>query len=97
MDASVLHEACSINNWLEDFRDITIPTNIVKVPQKLLEYFRDDLMILPTECQKSENDDTWGDDGDDDQVEVIVSRIIAIEHVHYWRFSFSFRFRNSRR
>lgn len=69
MDAAAQYHACSIENWYEDFQDVTIRTNIVKIPQDVLNYFRDDLMVLPKECYVDENDE-WSDDEDEAAVEV---------------------------
>lgn len=72
MDAAAQYHACSIENWYEDFQDVTIPTNIVKIPQNVLQYLRADAMILPSECyteQQVENGD-WSEDEDDDAMHV---------------------------
>lgn len=69
MDKAALYQACSIENWYEDFQDVTIRTNIVKIPQDVLKYLRDDVMVLPKECY-SAGDDEWSDDDDDEAVEV---------------------------
>lgn len=74
MDAAAQYHACSIENWYEDFQDVTIRTNIVKIPQDVLSYFRDDLMILPKECYLDENDE-WSDDEDEAAVEVCAPSI----------------------
>lgn len=76
MDSSALYEACSIENWYEDFQDVTIRTNIVKIPRNVLNYFRDDLMVLPKECY-AEVVDEWSDEEGEDAVEVGSTRITA--------------------
>lgn len=73
MDAAAQYHACSIENWYEDFQDVTLRTNIVKIPQNVLSYFRADEMILPSECYaaQAENGD-WSEDEDEDAVQVSV-------------------------
>lgn len=75
MDDSELFQACSIDKWYEDFQDITIRTNIVKLSKELLEYFRDEIVILPKECFP-ENDEWTDDEEDEDQIEVNVIRFM---------------------
>lgn len=41
---------CSINNWYEQFEKIAIKSYIVKLDSTILDYLRDDLLILPKEC-----------------------------------------------
>lgn len=69
MDAAAQYHACSIENWYEDFQDVTIRTNIVKIPKNVLSYFRADFMVLPSECYSTENEE-WSEDEDEDAIQV---------------------------
>lgn len=41
---------CSYQNWYEDFRKNSIKSFVLPIPQKVLEYLRQDFFILPKEC-----------------------------------------------
>ncbi|XP_055691843.1 cell division cycle protein 123 homolog [Lutzomyia longipalpis] len=43
-------EACSFGNWYEKFEKITIKSFLLPIPNDILDYLRDDIIILPREC-----------------------------------------------
>lgn len=83
MDAAAQYHACSIENWYEDFQDVTIRSNIVKLPRDVLNYFRSDVMILPSECyaHQAENGD-WSEDEDDEAVQVGSVAVRGCVYIH---------------
>uniref|UniRef100_A0A8D8GFX3 Cell division cycle protein 123 homolog n=1 Tax=Culex pipiens TaxID=7175 RepID=A0A8D8GFX3_CULPI len=69
--------ACMLVNWYDQFRKNTIKTQIVPVPDDVLEYLRQDLVILPKECSvlsssdtsKTKHFNTYNDEFSDDEDE----------------------------
>lgn len=74
--------ACMLVNWYDQFRKNTIKAQIVPVPDDVLEYLRQDLVILPKECSVLSSSDTsktkhfntyndeFSDDEEDDEEEL---------------------------
>ena len=46
-------KACIFTNWYEDFGKISIRSVALKIPDDVLEYLRNELLILPKECNQS--------------------------------------------
>lgn len=44
-------KACSIGTWYNVFKKISISTQLVKIPENVLQYLRDDMILLPKECE----------------------------------------------
>lgn len=78
--------ACAYTNWYKKFRKITLDSVCIPLPDEIVKYLLDEIIILPKECySKDDNDDTFGDvnvaggsnavddDDDDDEDEVVVS------------------------
>jgi len=49
--------ACSLPAWYPQFEKVTIQTEIIPLPQLVLEYFLEDgQLVLPSECNKEQSD-----------------------------------------
>uniref|UniRef100_A0A1B0D129 Uncharacterized protein n=1 Tax=Phlebotomus papatasi TaxID=29031 RepID=A0A1B0D129_PHLPP len=59
--------ACSFNNWYSQFEKITIKSFIVPIPNHVLDYLRDDMIIMPRECLDPTEDD---DDASEEEIRV---------------------------
>lgn len=57
--------ACSYTNWSKKFRKITLESVCIALPDQMVKYLLDEIIILPKECYGNEPDDTFGDDADD--------------------------------
>lgn len=44
-------KVCSIGSWYNEFKKISIKTQLLPIPPNVLQYFRDDMIILPKECE----------------------------------------------
>lgn len=74
--------ACSYTNWNKKFRKITYNSICIPLPEHIVKYFLDEVIILPKECyddneeDKSEfstiaaTDDSYNEEEDDDEIEV---------------------------
>ncbi|GAB0091055.1 Cell division cycle protein 123 homolog [Sergentomyia squamirostris] len=63
--------ACSFPNWYENFEKITIKSYIIPIPANVLDYLRDDMIILPKECipdDEENNDDQEEDEEEEDVI-----------------------------
>lgn len=45
----------SFAEWYKDFKKISIRSHIVQIPENVLEYLKDEMIVLPKECQEHEN------------------------------------------
>uniref|UniRef100_A0A336LZQ5 CSON005131 protein n=1 Tax=Culicoides sonorensis TaxID=179676 RepID=A0A336LZQ5_CULSO len=60
----------SFPEWYKDFKKISIRSHIVQIPENVLEYLRDEMIVLPKECQENENSTkNIGDDYLDEDTE----------------------------
>ena len=64
--------ACSYSSWYNDFQKITIKSHCEPIPQALVDYFLDEIIILPKECYATETD-LPEDDDEDGALEMEVS------------------------
>lgn len=54
---------CAYTNWYKKFRKITLDSVCVPVPEEILKYFLDEIIILPKECYKNDDDNENAFDG----------------------------------
>ncbi|XP_055380916.1 cell division cycle protein 123 homolog [Condylostylus longicornis] len=68
MDTQSKLDICSFKSWYKKFEKITIPSICIHIPKDVLEYFRDELVILPKECYTSivEEDSEWDNEINED-------------------------------
>lgn len=68
---------CSYQNWYEQFSTITLKSVFVPIPQTIIDYLLDEIIILPKECY-GENDQSFctGNNAtvEDDELNVPVVR-----------------------
>uniref|UniRef100_A0A1L8DDE0 Uncharacterized protein n=1 Tax=Nyssomyia neivai TaxID=330878 RepID=A0A1L8DDE0_9DIPT len=50
--------ACSFSNWYDKFEKITIKSFLIPIPNHVLDYLRDDIIILPKECIPDDEETT---------------------------------------
>lgn len=72
--------ACAYTNWYKKFRKITFESECIALPDEIVKYLLDEIIILPKECYSNDDDDAFGDDNgvdiednDDDEAEAVVS------------------------
>lgn len=88
--------ACSYTNWYENFHKITLESICIPLPDRIVDYLRDEIIILPKECYGHEEPTTvdqsagssFGDDDGDDE-EVIIFRIRLIRFNNPFTFIFA--------
>lgn len=54
---------CAYFNWCEKFSKITVKFDIIPIPKDVVEYLKDEIIILPKECYKL--DEEAEDEGND--------------------------------
>jgi len=64
---------CSIGSWYNDFKKISIKTQLVPIPADVLKYLRADMIMLPKECETRVESADIGDDFLDPDTEETVA------------------------
>lgn len=54
--------ACSFDNWYADFKKISIKSHCIDITAEVLQYLRDDMIVLPKECQTRVESNQLGED-----------------------------------
>lgn len=73
--------ACSYPNWYRTFRKIALKSICVPIPEEIVKYLLDEIIILPKECYANQRDsepDTafeGDDDADDDALDAEVDNV----------------------
>lgn len=49
-----LHQ-CALPSWYSKFEKITIPTRFIQIPNNILQYLKDEIIVLPKECYTNLN------------------------------------------
>ncbi|XP_063704250.1 translation initiation factor eIF2 assembly protein-like [Culicoides brevitarsis] len=62
----------SFPEWYKDFKKISIRSHIVNIPPKVLEYLKDEMIVLPKECNETTHENELGDDYLDEDTEETV-------------------------
>lgn len=55
--------ACAYTNWYKKFRKITLDSVCVSVPEEIVKYLLDEIIILPKECYSQDDKDDHTFDG----------------------------------
>lgn len=77
--------ACAYTNWCKKFRKITFDSVCIPIPEAIVKYLLDEIIILPKECYNDDEDDenvfeqdtgtdAKNDDEDEDEDDVVVSK-----------------------
>lgn len=90
--------ACAYYNWFEDFSKITIKSVIIPIPTEIVEYLKDEIIILPKECYDNETAETQDQHEDDDALDTPVRHFqYANKRLFYISYlSFAVRFSATR-
>lgn len=64
---------CSFDNWYGDFKKISIKSHYIDIPPDVLQYLRDDIIVLPKECQTRVEANQLGDNFQEDDTEESVT------------------------
>lgn len=67
-------QACAYPNWCTQFTKITLKSVCIPLPEQIVKYLLDEIIILPKECYNDDIEET-GDDANDDEDEIAVSCI----------------------
>lgn len=87
--------ACAYMNWHKKFRKITFDSVCIPLPEEIIKYLLDEIIILPKECYKDDDneDDTFAgtdtpevDDEDDDKVLVRIFTKKISTQFKCWKF-----------
>lgn len=62
----------SFPEWYKDFKKISIRSHIVNIPDNVLEYLKDEMIVLPKECEPTNTTNDLGDDYLDEDTEETV-------------------------
>lgn len=74
---------CALPSWYEDFKNLTIESYIIQIPEDVFNYFKDDVFVLPKECNAHESlDIEYGDPGED-MIEVRKDQIYNLMFVNH--------------
>lgn len=71
LDKSRAKQICSFDRWYSDFKKISIKSHCIDIPPDVLQYLRDDIIVLPKECQTRVAPSHLGDDFQDEDTEEI--------------------------
>lgn len=55
---------CSFENWYSKFEKISIPSRYIEIPKDIVEYFQDEIIVLPKECYPDDTNDEESDESD---------------------------------
>lgn len=72
--------ACAYTNWYKKFRKITFDSVCIPLPDEIVKYLLDEIIILPKECYSNDAEEAFGEENaannddydDDDEDEVVV-------------------------
>lgn len=75
-------EHCSFNNWYDLFEKISIKSFRLQIPEHIVDYLKEELIILPKECEITKGDhetpdpdDIIGEEGDFDDEDTEQSEV----------------------
>lgn len=71
---------CSYTNWYKKFKKITIQSICIHLPEEIIKYFLDEVIVLPKECFKDDDGanefitaaGVTNNEEDDEEVEVFM-------------------------
>lgn len=64
---------CSFDNWYGDFKKISITSHYIEIPLDVLQYLRDDIIVLPKECQTRVETNQLGEDYQEDDTQETIT------------------------
>lgn len=60
--------ACAFNNWSEKFSKISIESITIPIPNDIVKYLKDEIIILPKECYDNEPENNYDEEDDNDAI-----------------------------
>lgn len=58
--------ACAYTNWCKKFRKITFDSVCIPLPDEIVKYLLDEIIILPKECYSNDDAKAFGNENEND-------------------------------
>lgn len=75
-------ELCSYINWHSYFHELTFKSVCIPLPDEIVEYFIEEVIILPEECYEEEKDfdnlDTYSSNSEDEEEQLKVIMFVQL-------------------